>query len=135
LNVGYLARSFDLLNVRDLDLIAQARARCNRLVVGVFTDEFILESYGSSPFVPLAERLSLVSHIRGVDQVVAHPEWTDAGENPHLRSQRIDRVFTVSDDVAQPPVTEPACILVPRRESGSWVVRDALRRVHSSAVA
>ena len=41
MSVGYLADSFDLINVRDLDLIAQARARCARLVVGVFTDEYV----------------------------------------------------------------------------------------------
>lgn len=40
MSVGCLADSFDLINVGDLDLIAQAGARCSRLVVGVFTDEY-----------------------------------------------------------------------------------------------
>ena len=38
MSVGYLAGLFDLVNVRDLDLINQARAGCARLVLGVFTD-------------------------------------------------------------------------------------------------
>jgi Cytidylyltransferase-like len=77
--VGYLARSFDLINVRDLELIAQARRCCELLIVGVYADDTVLALTGRPPLVPLSERLALVSHVRGVDQAVVHdPEASTA---------------------------------------------------------
>jgi len=69
---GYLARSFDLINVSDLDLIFQARQLCSRLVVGVHSDELVTRLTGRAPVVPLSERLALVAHVRGVDEVLVH---------------------------------------------------------------
>ena len=39
MSVGYFASLFHLINVRDRDLINQARARCAHLVLGVVTDD------------------------------------------------------------------------------------------------
>lgn len=75
---GYLARSFDLINVSDLDLIAQARRLCSRLIVGVHSDELVIQLTGRPPVVPLPERLALVAHVRGVDEVLVH----EAGSCP-----------------------------------------------------
>jgi cytidyltransferase-like protein len=75
---GYLARSFDLINVSDLDLISQARELCSRLVVGVYSDDLVKHLTGRAPVVPLSERLALVSHVRGVDEVLVH----EAGSSP-----------------------------------------------------
>ena len=72
MGAGYLACSFDLLNVRDLDLIRQASAQCSRLTVGVYSDEFAEAVTGRPPIVPFAERAELVSFVRGVAEVVAH---------------------------------------------------------------
>lgn len=69
MGVGFLARSFDLINVGDLDLIAQARQRCSRLIVGVYSDEWATALTGRPPVTPLAERIAVVSHVRGVDEV------------------------------------------------------------------
>ena len=90
MSVGYLADSFDLINVRDLDLIAQARARCTRLVVGVFTDEHAEWLFGRRPVVPLSERMAVLRHVRGVDEVVAH----DAGSARRRRMWCISRRTT-----------------------------------------
>ncbi|HET9648802.1 MAG TPA: cytidyltransferase [Microlunatus sp.] len=76
--VGYLARSFDLINVRDLDLIAQARQQCARLVVGIHSDALVEQLTGRPPVVPFADRLALVAHVRGVDEVRVH----EAGAEP-----------------------------------------------------
>ncbi len=114
---GYLACAFDLINVRDLDLIAQAREHCTRLVVGVYTDEYVTDVAGAPPVVPLSERLALVSHIRGVDEAVSH-----ASAAPDMAGWV---VFTVEG--APGPQPAGAVVLSPRRESSSDVLRDALR--------
>ena len=72
MSVGYLANSFDMINVRDLDLIAQARSRCSRLLVGVFTDDYIEQLFGRRPVVSLDERIPVVRHIGGVAGVFQH---------------------------------------------------------------
>ena len=80
---GYLARSFDLINVSDLDLISQARQLCSRLVVGVHSDELVTRLTGRPPVVPLSERVALVAHVRGVDEVLVH-EGDSAPADPDM---------------------------------------------------
>lgn len=125
--VGYLANAFDLLNVRDLDLIGQARGKCSRLVLGVFSDEFAERLYGRRPVVPLVERLALVSHVRGVDEVVTHdfaPRATEPG----------DLTFVVAGDLEFTDVASPV-LLTPRRTSLSAELRSALEPLAEDEVA
>jgi glycerol-3-phosphate cytidylyltransferase-like family protein len=124
---GYLASSFDLLNVRDLDLITQARRYCSRLVVGVFSDEFAELLYGRPPVVPLVERLTLVSHVRGVDEAVVHDETALAPSHDMTR-------FAVAGD-APLAHSEDCWVLQPMRHTASATLREALQAVRSGDVA
>ncbi|WP_375426348.1 adenylyltransferase/cytidyltransferase family protein [uncultured Friedmanniella sp.] len=112
--VGYLLGTFDMLNIADLDVIAQARSRSSRLVLGVHTDEAARLLAGLPPVVPLEERLTLLRHVRGVDEVVVH-EQTEAAASAAA-------VFTVRADDGGPD----AELLTPRRVSTSAVLRRAL---------
>lgn len=67
---GILVSSYDLFNVADLDLIAQARAMCGRVVAAVLTDDDVIAATGWAPVVPLAGRMALMRHVRGVDDVI-----------------------------------------------------------------
>jgi len=69
--VGYAAGAFDLFHVGHLNILRQAKSRCDLLVAGVVSDEVCLETKGRLPVVPLAERLEIVSHIGYVDRAVA----------------------------------------------------------------
>jgi phosphopantetheine adenylyltransferase len=117
MSVGYLAQAFDLINVRDLDLIGQAADRCSRLVIGVYTDEYAEELYGRRPVIPLAERVTLVSHVRGVDEVVVHDEEIPVGDVV---------TFTVAD---QPGSGAHTVVLEARRVTSSVRLREALEPV------
>jgi Cytidylyltransferase-like len=119
MSVGYLAQAFDMINVRDLDLIAQASDQCARLVVGVYTDEYTEELYGRRPIIPLAERLALVSHVRGVDEVVVHGE-----EVAELAAEAM--TFSVDDE---PGTGAHSVVLEARRSTRSAMLRDALAPV------
>lgn len=125
---GYLARSFDLFNVRDLDLIAQAAALCRHLTLGVMTDDLVRRLQGRPPVVPLQERLEIVRHLRRIHHVQVHDE--DAFE----RSAPDITVFAVRGEV-QPPGHAPVVILTPQRETESWMLRDALRLTPETSVA
>lgn len=127
MTVGYLADSFDLINVRDLDLISQASGLCSRLVVGVFTDDYAEQLFGRRPVVPFAERVALVSHVRRVAEVVSH-DGADAGE-----AARVYVVFGISD---QPAFRSASMtVLAPRRQTSSQILRAALHALDDVAVA
>ena len=68
--VGYTTGVFDMFHVGHLNLLARARAQCDRLIVGVSTDEVVLDYKGHAPIVPFAERVAIVKAIRYVDEVV-----------------------------------------------------------------
>ena len=122
LSTGYLAGSFDLLNVRDLDLIGQAADSCDRLLVGVFTDAHAEFVHGRPPVVPLGERLALVSHVRGVTEVLVHDEQaaTPVGA-VRFAGQGEERA--VGDGVV---------VLVPRRVTASAALWEAVRPVRDT---
>lgn len=119
---GYLARSFDLLNVRDLDLVAQARAHCDWLTLAVLSDEAVAGTLGRAPVVPFVERFELVRHLRGVDEVVVHQAENFAQSAHNLT------VFTVAGEVPVVDHTgEAVVMLTPRRASASWMLLAALQ--------
>ena len=121
--VGYLAHSFDLINVHDLDLIAQARRHCDRLVLGVYSDELVQRQTGRPPVVPLAERLALVSHVRGVADAVVHgPDAVPFGPQVVMFAEQ-------ADDHDGPAVIR----LEVARQTESVALRDALRPVQEVA--
>lgn len=129
MGLGYLDGTFDLLNIADVDVIRQARSRCSELVVGVHSDQLILELTGRAPVVLLSERLTLVGHVRGVQAAVVHHE----GRAVELGA---DRVFAHAGGTAVIPHAdawvEP---LVPAVQSASPLLRAALRPAADGAVA
>lgn len=124
--VGYLVSSFDLLNVAHLDVIDQAAARCARLVVGVLPDDEVELLTGRPPVVPLSERLALVRHVRGVDEVVEHDLEQHRALGPDLT------LVVAGED---PDTGTEAVVLQPRRHSSSAVLLAALAPTTSRAVA
>jgi glycerol-3-phosphate cytidylyltransferase len=69
--IGYAAGAFDLFHVGHLNILRQAKSRCDHLIAGVVSDEMLRLVKGVDPVVPLAERLEIVSHISFVDEAVA----------------------------------------------------------------
>ena len=78
--IGYAAGAFDLFHIGHLNLLAQARQRCDYLIAGVVSDELLRATKGRAPVVPLAERLEIVRNIRYVDEAVA--KFIPAGSTP-----------------------------------------------------
>lgn len=68
---GYVPGGFDMFHIGHLNILRAARDRCDRLVVGVATDEALVAMKGRAPVIPLAERMEIVSSLRFVDDVVA----------------------------------------------------------------
>lgn len=69
--VGYAPGAYDLFHIGHLNILRHAREHCDVLIAGVVSDEMLELGKGTRPFVPLAERLAIVSAVRYVDQAVA----------------------------------------------------------------
>lgn len=68
--IGFTAGAFDMFHVGHLNLIKNAKARCDYLIVGVNTDELISNYKNKHAVVPLEERLQIVEAIKYVDEVI-----------------------------------------------------------------
>lgn len=69
--VGYTTGVFDLFHVGHLRLLQRAKSRCDKLIVGVSTDELVQEYKRKKPVIPFEERVEIVSALKCVDEVVA----------------------------------------------------------------
>lgn len=68
--VGFTAGTFDMFHIGHLNLLRNARARCDYLIVGVNSDDLVEEYKGRKVIVPLDERIEIVRSICFVDEVM-----------------------------------------------------------------
>lgn len=68
--LGYVPGAWDMFHVGHLNILLRAREQCDRLVVGVVSDEALFAAKGKYPVVPLAERMDVVRAMVMVDDVV-----------------------------------------------------------------
>ena len=67
--IGYTTGVFDLFHIGHLNLLKNAKGLCDKLVVGVTTDELV--SYkNKQAVIPFNERLDIVQNIKLVDVAV-----------------------------------------------------------------
>lgn len=72
IRIGYTTGVFDLFHIGHVNLLRRSRENCDRLIVGVTTDELTLQRKGRLPVVPFEERIAIVADVRYVDQAVPH---------------------------------------------------------------
>lgn len=68
--IGYTTGVFDLFHIGHLNMLKNAKAMCDKLIVGVTTDELV--SYKNKrAVIPFEERLEIVRSIKYVDAAIA----------------------------------------------------------------
>ena len=99
--VGYIAGVFDLFHIGHLNLLRNAKKRCEFLIVGVLTDDLVMHFKGKLPFIPETERMDIIGSIRYVDKVVLvsmeNIDKTDA-----WKLYQFDCLFSGDDWVNEP---------------------------------
>ena len=67
--IGYTSGVYDLFHIGHLNLLRNAKGMCDKLIVGVTTDELV--SYkNKQAVIPHSERMEIVREMRHVDSVV-----------------------------------------------------------------
>ena len=67
--VGYTSGVYDLFHVGHLNLLKNAKGLCDKLIVGVTSDELVLYKKKKA-VIPHSERMEIVRNIKFVDAVV-----------------------------------------------------------------
>ncbi len=89
--VGYLSGVFDLYHIGHVNMFRRAKEQCDYLIVGVTSDEYVMNKKQRIPFIPCDERMQVIRSCRYVDKVVKvpymHEEITEAWEKYHYDIQ------------------------------------------------
>lgn len=92
--IGYTTGVFDLFHIGHLNILRRAKEQCEILIVGVSTDELVMEYKHKKPIIPFEERIAIVEAIRYVDRVVPQK---DMNKLQAVKSLQADAVFVGSD--------------------------------------
>lgn len=68
--IGFTAGAFDMFHIGHLNLLKNARARCDYLIVGVNSDQLVSSYKNKKVVIPLEERMEIIKAIRYADEVI-----------------------------------------------------------------
>ena len=71
MKIGYTSGVYDLFHIGHLNILKNAKSVCDKLIVGVSTDELVKKYKNKKPIISHSERMQIVSSIKFVDAVVA----------------------------------------------------------------
>ncbi len=98
MTIGYTTGVFDLFHVGHLNLLKKAKSLCDKLIVGVSTDDLV--SYkNKKAVIPHSERMEIVNSIKYVDLVVSQDDMNKIEAWQRLK---FDIIF-VGDDWYKTP--------------------------------
>lgn len=68
--IGYTSGVFDLFHIGHINILKNAKSVCDKLIVGVSTDELVFKYKKKNPVIKYAERKAIVESIKFVDAVI-----------------------------------------------------------------
>ena len=91
--IGYTSGVYDLFHIGHLNMLRNAKSLCDKLIVGVTTDELV-KYKNKTPVIPFHERIEIIRNIKCVDAVVPQE---DMDKMKQWNKLKFDVVF-VGDD-------------------------------------
>ena len=95
--IGYTAGVYDMFHIGHLNILKNAKSLCDYLIVGVSTDEVVIENKNKTPMIPFKDRMQIVAAIKYVDKVIPQESYDIEGKIKTAVSEKIDVMF-VGDD-------------------------------------
>ena len=69
--IGYTIGTFDLFHIGHLNMLKLARELCDKLIVGVNSENYAASYKKHSLIIPLCERMEIIKSLKCVDEVFA----------------------------------------------------------------
>lgn len=95
--IGFTSGVFDMFHIGHLNVLKNAKAKCDFLIVGVSTDEVVMENKNKKPIIPFEERLEIVKAIKFVDEVIPQIRYDVQGKIEIVKKYNVDVMFVGSD--------------------------------------
>jgi len=92
--VGYTTGVFDLFHIGHLNILKNAKAKCDKLIVGVSTDELTFAYKNKKPVIKYRERLEIIKSVKYADIVVPQ---TNLDKVAAWKKLKFDVVFVGND--------------------------------------
>lgn len=92
--IGYTTGVYDLFHIGHLNILKRAKEKCDYLIVGISTDELVLNYKNKIPIISFEERMEIVKSIKFVDKVV--PQNTK-DKFQAWKSLKFNKMFVGSD--------------------------------------
>jgi len=67
---GYTTGVFDLFHIGHLNLLKNAKSQCDKLIVGVSTDELVISYKHRLPIIPCDQRIAIIRALGCVDNAL-----------------------------------------------------------------
>ena len=92
--IGYTTGVYDMFHIGHLNVIRRAKEQCDFLIVGVSTDELVVNDKHKKPVIPFEQRKAIVEAIKYVDMVVPQ---VDKNKFAAWEQYKFDKMFVGSD--------------------------------------
>jgi glycerol-3-phosphate cytidylyltransferase len=92
--IGYTTGVFDMFHIGHLNLLKKAKLNCDHLIVGVSSDELVMDYKKKSPIIPLKHRLEIINALKYVDEAIIQ---TDRDKMKSFHKIGFDVMFVGSD--------------------------------------
>lgn len=92
--IGYTTGVYDMFHIGHLNILKRAKEQCDYLIVGVSTDELVMQEKNKTPVIPWSERAEIIKSIRYVDEVVPQE---DKNKFAAWEKYQFDKMFVGSD--------------------------------------
>lgn len=97
--IGFICGFFDLIHDGHIDILKQAKDKCEYLIVAVGTDEFMKKRKHRESVLKYEQRVEIVKAIKYVDKVV---EETDLDKVGAYEKYHFDVMFAGDDHYNEP---------------------------------